>query len=141
MGVPIFTCLYGSHSPRNITARNGSRDVQTQPPPSHSGMKESVEKNDESFVRRNNMNDIFSRRRSHPMRNYRQKFVVDHTIEDAPVCDAASKVAASMVSELRVHTIANVVELFVQKLVVLQTSQILDSGLVMRQHQPLRLCG
>ncbi|GFV91356.1 hypothetical protein TNCV_898731 [Trichonephila clavipes] len=41
------------------------------------------------------------------------KFVVDHTIEDAPVCDAASSVAAAMVSELRVHSDVNVIELFV----------------------------
>ncbi|GFW28463.1 hypothetical protein TNCV_4641281 [Trichonephila clavipes] len=47
------------------------------------------------------------------------RFIVDHTIEDAPVCDPASRVAATMVSELRVHAAANVVELFVQTLIVL----------------------
>ncbi|GFX60713.1 hypothetical protein TNCV_4976891 [Trichonephila clavipes] len=51
---------------------------------------------------------------------------VDHTIEDAPVCDEASRVAVAMVSELRVHTAANVVELFVQ-ILVLKTTPILDS--------------
>ncbi|GFV91840.1 hypothetical protein TNCV_2975121 [Trichonephila clavipes] len=35
------------------------------------------------------------------------KFVIDHTIKDAPVCDAASRVAAAMVSKLRVHAAAN----------------------------------
>ncbi|GFX28553.1 hypothetical protein TNCV_1153611 [Trichonephila clavipes] len=40
-------------------------------------------------------------------------FVVDHIIEDAFAGDAASRVAAAMVSELRVHAAANVVELFV----------------------------
>ncbi|GFU37407.1 protein alan shepard [Trichonephila clavipes] len=32
---------------------------------------------------------------------------IDYTIENAPVCDAASRVARAMVSELRVHTVAN----------------------------------
>ncbi|GFV56261.1 hypothetical protein TNCV_106171 [Trichonephila clavipes] len=41
------------------------------------------------------------------------RFVVDHTIDDASECDAASRVAAALVSELRVHATANVVELFV----------------------------
>ncbi|GFW40813.1 hypothetical protein TNCV_4368611 [Trichonephila clavipes] len=36
--------------------------------------------------------------------------VVDHTIEDASVCDATTRVAAAMVSELRVYAAANVVE-------------------------------
>ncbi|GFV95273.1 hypothetical protein TNCV_4586481 [Trichonephila clavipes] len=54
-------------------------------------------------------------------------FDVDHTIEDAPVCDAASRVAAAMVSELRVYVAENVIELFLQTLVVLQTTPILDS--------------
>ncbi|GFV96388.1 hypothetical protein TNCV_2869661 [Trichonephila clavipes] len=40
-------------------------------------------------------------------------FDVDHTFEDAPVWDAASRVAASMIFELRVHSAANIVELFV----------------------------
>ncbi|GFW83235.1 uncharacterized protein TNCV_2508751 [Trichonephila clavipes] len=57
------------------------------------------------------------------------RLVVDYTIEDAPVCDAASRVAAAVVSELRVHATANVVELFVQTIVVLQTTSILDLGL------------
>ncbi|GFW24167.1 hypothetical protein TNCV_1847261 [Trichonephila clavipes] len=39
------------------------------------------------------------------------RFVVDHTIEYAPICDAASRVAEAMVSELRFHAAANVVEL------------------------------
>ncbi|GFT46991.1 DDE_Tnp_IS1595 domain-containing protein [Trichonephila clavipes] len=64
-------------------------------------------------------------------------FVVDHTIEDAPDCDAASREAAAMVSELRVHAAASVVELFVQTLVVLQTTPILDSGLVTWLHDLL----
>ncbi|GFS68663.1 hypothetical protein TNCV_1958861 [Trichonephila clavipes] len=46
------------------------------------------------------------------------RFVVDHTIEDAPVCDAASRAAVSMVSKLRVHAAANVIELFVSTLVL-----------------------
>ncbi|GFV44169.1 hypothetical protein TNCV_1825361 [Trichonephila clavipes] len=58
------------------------------------------------------------------------KFVVDHTIEMTPVGDAASRVAAAMVSKLSINAAANVIELFVQTLFVLQTSPILDSGLV-----------
>ncbi|GFT77041.1 hypothetical protein TNCV_1099261 [Trichonephila clavipes] len=69
------------------------------------------------------------------------RFIVGYTIEDAPVCDAASSVDATMVSELRVHTIANVVELFMQTFVVLQTTPIPDSVLVMWLHDPLRPCG
>ncbi|GFV14635.1 transposable element Tc1 transposase [Trichonephila clavipes] len=69
------------------------------------------------------------------------RFVVDHAIEDAPVCDAASRVAAVMVSELRVHDAADVVELFVQTLVDQQTTPILDSGLVTWLHDPLRQSG
>ncbi|GFX02522.1 hypothetical protein TNCV_727761 [Trichonephila clavipes] len=65
-------------------------------------------------------------------------FVVDHTIKEAFVCDAASRVATTMVSTLRVHAVANVVELFVQTLVVLQTTTILDSELVMWPHDLLR---
>ncbi|GFU05614.1 hypothetical protein TNCV_3292071 [Trichonephila clavipes] len=37
------------------------------------------------------------------------RFVIDHTIEDAPVIDASSRVTTAMVSELRVHAAANVV--------------------------------
>ncbi|GFU06680.1 hypothetical protein TNCV_4352701 [Trichonephila clavipes] len=55
-------------------------------------------------------------------------FVVDHTIEDAPVCDATSRVAAAMISELRFHAAANVVNLSVQTLFVLQTTPILNSA-------------
>ncbi|GFT12526.1 hypothetical protein TNCV_5093311 [Trichonephila clavipes] len=41
------------------------------------------------------------------------RFVVDDTIKDAPVCGAASRVAAAMVSKMRVQAATNVVELFV----------------------------
>ncbi|GFW05002.1 hypothetical protein TNCV_597961 [Trichonephila clavipes] len=58
------------------------------------------------------------------------RFVVDHTIEDAHVCDLASRVATAMVSELRVHAAANVLDLFVQAFAVLQKTPVLDSGLV-----------
>ncbi|GFW72409.1 hypothetical protein TNCV_704461 [Trichonephila clavipes] len=36
------------------------------------------------------------------------RFVVDHTFEDAPVNDAAARVAEALISELRVHVAANV---------------------------------
>ncbi|GFV19724.1 hypothetical protein TNCV_479501 [Trichonephila clavipes] len=38
------------------------------------------------------------------------KFVVDYTIEDALVCDATSKVATTIVYELRDHAAANDIE-------------------------------
>ncbi|GFW20688.1 hypothetical protein TNCV_1049111 [Trichonephila clavipes] len=69
------------------------------------------------------------------------RLVADQTIEDTPVCDAVPREPAAMVSELRVHATANVVELFVQTLVVLQTTPILDSELVTWLHDPLRPCG
>ncbi|GFW66045.1 transposable element Tc3 transposase [Trichonephila clavipes] len=68
------------------------------------------------------------------------RFLVDHTIEDIPLCDAAAGLATSMVTELRVHAAANVVELFVQTFVVLRTIPILDSGLKTFQHDPLSPC-
>ncbi|GFW29025.1 hypothetical protein TNCV_2355831 [Trichonephila clavipes] len=68
-------------------------------------------------------------------------FVVDCTIEDAPVYDTASREAIAMVSELRVHAAANVVELFMQTLFVLQTTPILYSRLVTWLHDPLSSCG
>ncbi|GFX46098.1 hypothetical protein TNCV_2094161 [Trichonephila clavipes] len=40
-------------------------------------------------------------------------FVVGHTIQEAPVWDEELSVATAMVSELRVHAAAYVVELFV----------------------------
>ncbi|GFW77302.1 hypothetical protein TNCV_924181 [Trichonephila clavipes] len=47
------------------------------------------------------------------------RFVVDHITEDVPVCDAVSRVATAMVSELKVHAAANIVELYMQTLVVI----------------------
>ncbi|GFV65088.1 hypothetical protein TNCV_2303951 [Trichonephila clavipes] len=58
------------------------------------------------------------------------KFIVDYNIENVPVCGAMTRVAAAMVSEMRVLAAANVVELFVQTIVVLQNTSILVSGLV-----------
>ncbi|GFY34719.1 hypothetical protein TNCV_4702001 [Trichonephila clavipes] len=69
------------------------------------------------------------------------RFIVDYTIEGAPVCDAASSVAAAMVSKLRIHAVANVVDLLMQTLVVLQTTPILDSGLMTWLHDSLSPCG
>ncbi|GFW76854.1 HTH_48 domain-containing protein [Trichonephila clavipes] len=60
----------------------------------------------------------------------------EYGIEDSPVCDAASKVAKAMVSELILYAAANVVALFVQTLVVMQMTPILDSGLVTWLHDP-----
>ncbi|GFU85518.1 hypothetical protein TNCV_2952171 [Trichonephila clavipes] len=54
------------------------------------------------------------------------RLIVDTTIEDVPVCDASSNVAASMVFELRVHAAVNIVELFVQTFVLCQTSTVHD---------------
>ncbi|GFW92469.1 hypothetical protein TNCV_517872 [Trichonephila clavipes] len=46
--------------------------------------------------------------------------------QDVTKHGAASRVAAAMVSELRVHDVVNVVELFAQTLFVLKTTPILD---------------
>ncbi|GFU38505.1 hypothetical protein TNCV_2434481 [Trichonephila clavipes] len=67
------------------------------------------------------------------------RFAIDHIIEDAPVWDVVSRVATAVVSDLRVYAAANVVELIVQTLVVLQTTPILDSGLVLWLHDPYQL--
>ncbi|GFX21599.1 hypothetical protein TNCV_1400131 [Trichonephila clavipes] len=69
------------------------------------------------------------------------RFILDHTIEDAPVCDATSRVAAAIVSQLRVNAAANMVELFMQILVTLLTTPIQYSGLMTWLHNPLCLCG
>ncbi|GFV07907.1 hypothetical protein TNCV_3700951 [Trichonephila clavipes] len=64
------------------------------------------------------------------------RFVVNHTIKDFPVYGAAARAAVAMVSELRAHAAADVIELFVETL-VLKTTPILDSGLVKRLYGPL----
>ena len=45
--------------------------------------------------------------------------IVEKIIEDSPVCYVAQKVAEAMVTEMTVHATANVVELFVQRFLVL----------------------
>ncbi|GFU02700.1 hypothetical protein TNCV_535231 [Trichonephila clavipes] len=74
-------------------------------------------------------------------RGDRDVFVVDHAIEDAPVSGASSSIAAAIASELRVHAAENVVSVFLQTLVVLQMTPILDSGLMTWLLDPLRPCG
>ncbi|PRD32065.1 UNVERIFIED_CONTAM: Epb41l5 [Trichonephila clavipes] len=66
------------------------------------------------------------------------KVAVDHTIEDALVCDAALRVATAMVSELRVHSALNCM---FRHLLSCKITQILYSGLVVWLHDPLKLCG
>ncbi|GFW26211.1 hypothetical protein TNCV_3397071 [Trichonephila clavipes] len=66
---------------------------------------------------------------------------VHRTIEETPLCDTASRVAAAMVLKLRIHAAANVVELFIQTPAVLQTYPILDSGLITCLYVSLRQCG
>ncbi|GFX55310.1 hypothetical protein TNCV_3968641 [Trichonephila clavipes] len=55
-------------------------------------------------------------------------FVVDRTIEDAPISDAESRLASAIVSELRVHAAENIVELFVQNLLSCKLPQFLTQG-------------
>ena len=45
-------------------------------------------------------------------------FVVQHAIKSASVWDVVSKAAEAMVAEITVHTTVNVVDLFVQSLVL-----------------------
>ncbi|GFX13298.1 hypothetical protein TNCV_2907211 [Trichonephila clavipes] len=68
------------------------------------------------------------------------RFVVDYTTKDALLCDAVTTVAAAIVTELRVHTIANVVKLLFQTFDVLKTIPTLDSVLVTWLHDPLKSC-
>ncbi|GFX74063.1 hypothetical protein TNCV_490271 [Trichonephila clavipes] len=42
------------------------------------------------------------------------RFTVEHTFKNAPVSDSASTVPTAMVSELRVHAAANVIDMFLQ---------------------------
>ncbi|GFX88226.1 hypothetical protein TNCV_1066421 [Trichonephila clavipes] len=68
-------------------------------------------------------------------------FIVDdYTIEDAPVCDEESSMAAALVSELIVDAAANNFELLVQKPVVLQTTPILNSEFMMWLYAHSRPC-
>ena len=53
-------------------------------------------------------------------------FIIEHTIEDDPVYDVASMAAEDVVVELTVHAAGNIVELLMQTLIVLQTTQFLD---------------
>ncbi|GFX85725.1 hypothetical protein TNCV_2471271 [Trichonephila clavipes] len=55
-------------------------------------------------------------------------FVIDYTIEDTPTGDITSMVASVMVSELRVHAAANVIELFMQTHLSCGRSQFLTQG-------------
>ena len=47
------------------------------------------------------------------------KFLVKHTVEGSSVCDVASKVAEVIVAAWTVQAVVNVVELFLQIIVVL----------------------
>ena len=49
-------------------------------------------------------------------------FSVEHISKSAPVCDVASREDESIVLQLTVHAAANVIELFVHTLLVLQTT-------------------
>ncbi|GFV80863.1 hypothetical protein TNCV_3517301 [Trichonephila clavipes] len=69
------------------------------------------------------------------------RFTIAHTIENASAGDVASRVAAVMVSELRVHDAENVFKQFAQTCFVLKTTPILDSGLLAGLHYFLRPCG
>ena len=68
------------------------------------------------------------------------RFVVEHPIEGFPVCDETSRIAEDMVAELIDHAFSNVVILFVETLVALQTTLFLDSGFVTWLYNPLRPC-
>ena len=49
------------------------------------------------------------------------RFITEHTIQGALVCEAASSVAVNMVTELRVEAAANVIQLFFETFVALET--------------------
>ncbi|GFQ95439.1 hypothetical protein TNCT_713411 [Trichonephila clavata] len=66
--------------------------------------------------------------RHHATAAYR--FVVDHTNEDAVICNVASKVAGITVPEMIANVGANNAELFERTLVVLQRRPFLNSSLL-----------
>ena len=63
-------------------------------------------------------------------------FVVEHTIEDPPVCAAMYKGPKFMVAKIIAQVAANIVKLFVQTY-VLQSIPFLDLELVMCPYHPL----
>ncbi|GFW57145.1 hypothetical protein TNCV_540621 [Trichonephila clavipes] len=67
------------------------------------------------------------------------RFIIYHSSEDASVYDATSKAAAAMVSKLKVHAAANVFELLVQTLVVLQTTPLEAPDVAVRSIKALRV--
>ncbi|GFW76230.1 hypothetical protein TNCV_3800651 [Trichonephila clavipes] len=80
--------------------------------------------------------------RQHAVVHYpAEKFAVDNIIEDALDCDEVLSRAGTMVHEMRVHSVTNIIGLFLQTLVVLQTTPILDTGLLTWLLDPLRSCG
>ena len=64
------------------------------------------------------------------------RFVIGHIIEGASICYVVSSVVEDMVVELNAQDAANVVELFVQ-ILVLQTTPFLDTGLMTWLYYPL----
>ena len=58
------------------------------------------------------------------------KFVVDHAVESTPACNVTLRIFKGMEAEMRDHVVANIVELFVQILIILQKTRFLDSLLV-----------
>ena len=58
------------------------------------------------------------------------EFVVEYIIVGGPEYDVESRVSEAMVAKQTVHAVAYVVKLFVQTLVVLQTTPFFDTGIV-----------
>ena len=67
------------------------------------------------------------------------RFVIEHTIEDAPVYDTASRVAKAMITELTIHAAENVIELFMRHFFAM--TPFLDSGLVVWLYDQLSHVG
>ena len=57
-------------------------------------------------------------------------FVIEHTTEDALVCDVTSRVAEAMVVELAVYAAGTIVYQFVQILVVCKRRSFMIQGFV-----------
>ncbi|GFT23714.1 hypothetical protein TNCV_3511761 [Trichonephila clavipes] len=72
--------------------------------------------------------------------SYEPRFVFDHTIEDAFIYDAASRISEAIVSEMSIHAAANVVELLMQTFVVFAKYPVPESGVLLWLHDPLRAC-
>ncbi|GFU56788.1 hypothetical protein TNCV_4041901 [Trichonephila clavipes] len=68
-------------------------------------------------------------------------FVIDYAVEDAIFCDAMTRIATAMVSQSWEFMLLQTPSNCSSDTCCLARTPILDSGIVMWLHDPLRLCG